>query len=213
MTRHPPLSQPEFMQGLRSLLIGAHQFLLHPIALIRAWGRLYGPVRDPRIVLSIFLHDIGYAFTPNMDGPEGERHVEAGAVLMTLLCDPPSRRQPLSTPWGVLTLGPWGRFTLLHSRFYAAHLGLSPSRLCAADKLAMTLEPFYVQRVRLSGEVWEYLAMARAGRYGHLDLPEGTGIDVIRCWAKLTSNRMSAWATLNAPTLTPEPSALLRTSP
>lgn len=200
------------MQGLRSLLVGAHQFLLHPIALFRAWQRLYGPVRDPKLVLAFCLHDVGYALTPNMDGTEGERHVELGARLMTVLCDPPRSRAPLTTPWGMLHLGPWGRFTLLHSRFYAAHLGLTPSRLCAADKLAMTLEPFYLQRVRLSGEVWEYLAQARAGRYGELELPEG-GHQAMRHWASLTRDRMHHWATLHAAALTPEPSTSLREAP
>ncbi|AFD27302.1 hypothetical protein DGo_PB0033 (plasmid) [Deinococcus gobiensis I-0] len=190
------------MSGLRSLLVGAHCFFLHPIAVYRAWVALYGPARDARLLLAFLLHDVGYALTSDLDGPQGERHVELGARLMTRLCDPRASRQPRTTPWGTLTLGPWGEFTLLHSRYYARHLGLQPSRLCAADKLAITFEPAYELRVILSGEVQEYLRHAQAGRYPDVQLPEGAGV---RLWATLTKAAMRHWAWTHAAVLTPEP--------
>ena len=52
-------------------------------------------------------------------------------------------------------------FTVAH-RFIAKQLDRQPSRLCAADKLACALEPWwlYLPRVILSGEVVEYMALA-----------------------------------------------------
>ena len=79
---------------------------------------------------------------------------------MTALCDRPlhrggwrgceSRGNGPSSPW----LGPWGEFVYYHSRFLAKRHGRRPSRLCAADKLAVALEPWwlYLPRVIASGE-------------------------------------------------------------
>lgn len=195
------------MRGLASLLVGAHQFLLHPLAVARAWRTLYGPVRDWHLVLAFFLHDLGYAFTPDLDGPQGERHVEFGARWMTLLCDPPASRSQLTTPWGELTLGPWGRFTLLHSRFYAAKLGLAPSQLCAADKLAIHFEPAYLLRVRLSGEVHEYMACARQGRYPGVSFHAGADRAAQQQWYALARGEMTTWAWRHAAQVSPPPAA------
>jgi hypothetical protein len=84
--------------GTRSVLYGYHAFYLHPLFVARGWYALYGWRRvqigirsvhdhgatvyvrvwtsllDPRLWLSFFLHDLGYLGSPNMDGPEGERH-------------------------------------------------------------------------------------------------------------------------------------------
>ena len=68
--------------GTKSVLFGAHCFFLHPIFVFAAWYRLYGFPFDPRLWFCFFLHDIGYFGKPNMDGPEGETHVEFGANIM-----------------------------------------------------------------------------------------------------------------------------------
>ena len=54
----------------------------------------------------------------------------------------------------------WRVFTCSHSRFYARLLEIPPSRLCAADKLATALEPWwlYLPRAALTGELDEYMA-------------------------------------------------------
>lgn len=164
---------------------------------------LYGPRLSWRLLIAIFTHDLGYATCRDIDGPTGTRHPELGARLTTALCDPRPTRTPIPTPWGTLTLGPWGLFTLLHSRTYAAHLGRPPSRLCAADKLAITFEPAYLPRAHLSGEIREYLADARAGRHGPvavLHTPADT-----RVWYALTRARMTRWAHQHARTCTPQP--------
>lgn len=127
--------------GTKSILYGAHAFWLHPFFVAKAWTQLYGFPFDPRLWVSFFFHDIGYAGKPNMDGPEGETHPYLGASLVTKLC-------------GTV----WGDFTLLHSRSLAKTLGRMPSKLCAADKLAFCLTPkwLYLKMVNLTGEIHEY---------------------------------------------------------
>ena len=130
--------------GTKSVLFGAHCFFLHPWFVAWAWWRLYGFPRDIRLWIAFFVHDLGYWGKPNMDGPEGERHVEWGAQLMG--------------HW----FGPaWHDLSLYHSRFYAKRDRKPFSRLCVADKLACALEPdwLYLARVWLSGEIHEYMAL------------------------------------------------------
>lgn len=53
----------------------------------------------------------------------------------------------------------WVEFSKYHSKTYASKYGKEPSKLYAADKLAMALEPkwLYLLRVRLTGEISEYM--------------------------------------------------------
>lgn len=73
--------------GTRSLLFGAHQFLIHPWFVAEAWRRLFGFPWDPRLWVLFFVHDLGYLGKPNMDGPEGEQHPRLGARIMGALFD------------------------------------------------------------------------------------------------------------------------------
>jgi len=140
--------------GPRSVLWGAHQFLIHPLFVAAAWTRLYGFPRDPRLWVAFFVHDLGYLFLwcKNMDGPEGERHVEWGAAVMHRLFDANDSEEPTY----------WRDLLLYHSRFRAKQDGRPYSRLCVADKLSVALEPWwlYLPRVIASGEVHEYIALA-----------------------------------------------------
>lgn len=146
--------------GTKSVLFGAHQFLIHPWFVAWAWWRLYGFPLDPRLWVAFFVHDIGYIGKPNMDGPEGEEHPLFGARLMSRLFD--WRCRHAMAGQDDLALGPWGWFTLLHSRFYAKRLGLQPSRLCIADKLAICLTPawLYLPMTRATGEIREYMKLS-----------------------------------------------------
>jgi len=132
--------------GTKSILFGAHQFIIHPIFVFLAWRQLYGFPTDPRLWLAFILHDLGYFGLPNMDGPEGETHVEWAANLMG--------------KWFGLE---WYELCLYHSRFYAKKHHKPVSRLCLADKLAFVLTPkqLYLPLVKLTGEVEEYMALAR----------------------------------------------------
>lgn len=130
--------------GTRSLLFGAHQFLLHPLFLALAWWKLYGAPLDPRLWIAFLVHDLGYWGKADMDGDEGQRHPELGGRIMARL-------------FGQA----WGDFTRLHSRHYAALEGCEPSPLCAADKLVLVITPrwLYLPLVCLTGEAAEYQAL------------------------------------------------------
>jgi hypothetical protein len=157
--------------GTKSVLFGAHCFAFHCFFVAIGWWKLhrfrrvlighrwqpvtpseafqpvYASLLHPALWVAFFVHDIGYLGKPNMDGPEGEQHPQTGAAIMRRLFGEP-----------------WGRFVLLHSRFLAKQLGLRPSALCIADKLAIALEPwwFYLPRVNLTGEIREYMAKSSA---------------------------------------------------
>ncbi len=132
--------------GTKSVLIGAHCFFLHPWFVAAAWWKLYGFPLDPRLWVAFFVHDVGYFGKPNMDGAEGETHVELGAKIMGVF-----GRQ-------------WEDFTRYHSRFYAKRDGVQYTRLCVADKLAICLTPawLYLPMVNWTGEIREYMAMSAA---------------------------------------------------
>jgi hypothetical protein len=131
--------------GTRSLLFGAHQFLLHPLCLAIAWTKLYGFPRDFRLWAAFFLHDIGYFGCRDMDGLDGQHHPELGAKIM-----------------GRLFGHEWEMFCLGHSRFHAHLLGIKISRLCIADKLATAIVPawLYLPMVKVTGELPGYMAIS-----------------------------------------------------
>lgn len=56
----------------------------------------------------------------------------------------------------------WSDFSKYHSRVYAGKCGVSFSRLCVADKLAVSIEPkwLYLPRVKWTGEIKEYMEMS-----------------------------------------------------
>jgi hypothetical protein len=132
--------------GTKSILFGAHQFILHPLFVALAWWKLYGFPYDPRLWIAFIVHDLGYWGKPNMDGPEGDRHVEWGARFMLF--------------FGIK----WHDFCLYHSRFYAKKNKQPFSRLCVADKLSICLMPpwLYLPLARATGEIVEYMALAKS---------------------------------------------------
>ena len=131
--------------GTRSLLFGAHQVFIHPWFVAWAWWKLYGFPMDFRLWIAFIIHDWGYWGKPNMDGAEGELHPYWAAKIMSFFDDQPG--------------GHWHDFTLYHSRFLAKLHDKIPSRLCAADKLAIGLTPawLYLPLTWLSRELPEYM--------------------------------------------------------
>lgn len=162
--------------GTKSVLFGAHAFWLHPWFVAWAWFKLYGwnqvyvgqqyyslrdknrnpaaqhPVMtslwDPRLWIAFFLHDLGYWGKSDMDGEEGEWHPLWAANLVY---------KWFGTAWF------W--FVLLHSRFLAKNYGREPSNLCWADKLSMSVTPWwlYLPMVKMTGEIREYRHRQMAG--------------------------------------------------
>lgn len=178
--------------GTKSVIFGAHCFFIHPFFLALAWWKLYSFPWDIRLWFVFFLHDIGYLGKPNMDGEEGETHPELGAKIVSRLFDDGKNFNANSLTnrdlWKY-ALGEksyyiddkgkekrvpkdgnfWYRFSLYHSRFYSKAKGIYFSPLCAADKLAVGLEPIwlYLPRVILTGEIKEYMHLAtkEGGKY------------------------------------------------
>ena len=122
-----------------------------------AWWRLNGFPWDARLWFAFWLHDAGYVGKPNLDGPEGETHVELGARIM-----------------GLLFGKSWGAFTAAHSRYWAKRNGCQVSRLCLADKLAFVLTPawLYLPMARATGELHEYMLRARERQAGSVHFTE-----------------------------------------
>jgi len=156
--------------GTKSLLFGVHQVIIHPITVFIAWWKLYGFPKDPRLWIAFIVHDWGYWGKPNMDGKEGETHVELGARIMSKLFDIDDH---VSFDWNDMiyklkkgTDKYWYYFTLYHSRFYAKANNASISKLCVADKYAFIILPkwFYIFTGTLSGEIKEYMAKGRSGK-------------------------------------------------
>lgn len=160
--------------GTKSVLFGAHCFFLHPWFVAAAWTKLYGFPFDPRMWFVFMLHDIGYFGKPNMDGEEGERHPWTGAKIVSWLFDdecgvafPSISGRTIGALLCVMfgkppSSGNWYSFSLYHSRFLAKKYGVPPSLFCVADKLAITLVPWwlYLPMVNWTGEIKEYMAMS-----------------------------------------------------
>lgn len=156
--------------GTRSVLWGAHCFFIHPFFVAAAWWKLYGRPAEWPLIVAFIVHDLGYWGKTAMDSDSGERHVELGAYIMTVLFDPVVTLDNFDDyaliefdngTWHLL--GKWGMFSLLHSRYYSKKMNLPVSQLCVADKLGVTLEPWwlYLPRVFASGEIYEYLEYAQ----------------------------------------------------
>ena len=171
--------------GTKSVLFGAHCFFLHPWFVAAGWWKLFGFPWDPRLWVAFFVHDIGYWGKPNMDGPEGEAHVELGARIMQRLFD----RDRFGM--GDAARYRWHDFSLLHSRYYAKRFGLPVSRLCYADKLSFALTPWwlYLPMVTATGEILEYLKNAQKADSLHW---KPTGDDK-RLWHRQLCEYMTKW--------------------
>lgn len=219
--------------GTKSVLYGAHCFFIHPVFVFIAWWKLYGFPWDPRLWVAFFVHDLGYWGKPNMDGEEGETHPELGAIIMHKLFDRRDLIITLSKSGSKLWNGgiyesysgrhfqitkstrcKWYRFCYYHSRFLAKKDGRPYSKLCVADKLAVSIEPWwlYLPRVKMTGEIHEYrkLAAKREGdgenisKYQSMLLNNESEL----LWLKGMKSYLKAWAyehrDLKEDTWTPE---------
>ena len=157
--------------GTKSVLFGVHQFILHPLFVLRAWHILYG--KRPRLyeLCAIITHDLGYLGKPNMDGKEGETHPEVAAAWWRKNFGEKSRFW-----WtGDTSFGERVAIEILgHSRFHAKANNLPLSKLFAPDKLSTALYPkwLYLLLGNLSGEIHEYRIRAAVrysdhGQKGH----------------------------------------------
>jgi hypothetical protein len=137
--------------GTKSVLFGAHCFLIHGFFVARGWWTLWGFPWDPRLWTAFFVHDLGYLGCGDMDGSQGEEHVHLGAKIM-----------------GLLFGDSWAVFTLRHSRYWAKKHGVGVSKLCYADKLAFAITPgwLYLPMACATGELAEYMEKSRNRQAG-----------------------------------------------
>ncbi len=133
--------------GTKSLLFGAHQFLLHPLMVLLSWLVYYKQMPKFYQLCAIVTHDWGYWGSPNMDGEEGREHPEKAANIWRL-----------SGKFGVKVIGE----ILGHSASYASKYRLPVSKLYKADKLSPIFIScyFYVFLGSLSGEILEYMEVS-----------------------------------------------------
>lgn len=143
--------------GPRSVIFGAHQFVIHPVFLEIAWRKLYKSKPTWKQRAAFALHDLGYLvqWCGEMDGGEGKRHPEWGARAMSWLFD---RNHLLIVDGHIQSSRYWYKFCAGHSRHYAKLVGVEMSPLMRADKLATHLYPrwLYAGLMKLSGEWREY---------------------------------------------------------
>ena len=69
--------------GTKSVLYGAHCVVVHPWFLAVAWWKLYGFPWDIRLWGAFGCTTSGTFSKRDMDGLDGETHVELGARIMT----------------------------------------------------------------------------------------------------------------------------------
>ena len=134
--------------GTKSVIYGGHQFLIHPFTVLLAYIELYG-FPNWKVLVCIFIHDLGYLGVNDMEGKQGELHPMFGAKTAHKYLD---RGHELY----------YYNFCLYHSRTLAYIHNTTPSLLCWADKLSIKYERWwtYLPRAVLSGEAKEYRQIA-----------------------------------------------------
>lgn len=130
--------------GTKSLLFGAHQFILHPLTVLIAWYKIYRWFPTWREFVCILIHDWGYWGCRSMDGSDGGLHSAWAADWVS---------RHFSWQGGYYYF-----LCLYHSRHIAKAHGNSVSRLFYADKLSFAYLPWwlYVPMTLMSKEIWEY---------------------------------------------------------
>jgi len=148
--------------GLRSLLFGCHQFILHPIFVYRAWVALYGWPNFAE-TLAIIFHDWGHVSSRKMDDEYGEMHPARIWRAFEWLANKFRwwrwmRHQLISA----------GTISANHSRFWCQKIHAKPSKLCFADKAVFIYQPSWTWCLCawLSGEGKEYLANKKFEAHG-----------------------------------------------
>lgn len=110
-------------KGLRSVLFGMHNPIIHGIFVYLAWIRIYHEIPSLREIICILFHDIGYIKQNIIDG-DSDKHPEMGAKIC-----------------GQLFGKEYYNLCIAHSRDYANKLNLSLSKLGYADKYCVFMTP------------------------------------------------------------------------
>lgn len=192
--------------GQKSLLVGIHQFLLHPLFVAIAWTMLYGIPWNPKLWFCFLVHDWGYWFCTDIDGESGKGHPHFGALLVHRLCDRTKQETISLSTLETLNLNErtlsyelktaeWLDFCLYHSRYSAEKDSVPVSRLCIADKLATALVPtwLFIFLATISGEMRELEVRARDKDSGYVP---SLGMSKYR-WINNTRKKFREWVAEN----------------
>lgn len=169
--------------GTKSVLFGAHQFILHPLLLFIGWWQEYG---FRRVEIGYVTRTVGRSIYDEIADPFAEPW-QIREQFLTSLWDPrlwvafivhdlgywgkPNMDGPegeTHPEFGARLLqrwfgDPWGELVLYHSRYFAKRANRAVSPLCHADKRVIILEPswIYLPRVWATGELREFIAVAK----------------------------------------------------
>lgn len=146
-----------------------------------------------------------------MDDEKGEQHPYFGARIMGWLFDRKNRYTVLGCECKICKGiqeedSYWYNFTLYHSRFLAKRNGANYSKLCVADKLAITLTPkwLYLPIANWSGEIKEYMKDAAKNSGGAISVQESQVLwknsvdDYVRKWVEEHKDmKADTWTTAN----------------
>lgn len=67
-------------EGTKSLLIGCHNFIIHPLMVIKAWHWWFKTWPEPWQIVCIFIHDLGLAGRQYLSDPAAKKgHWRLGA--------------------------------------------------------------------------------------------------------------------------------------
>ncbi len=139
------------MNGLRSVIIGMHNPIIHGLLVVLAWRKIYRKSPSLKELVCILLHDVGYIKQDFIDG-NGDKHPELGAKICGWL---------FGKEYYILCI--------THSREYAKKLNLPISKLGYADKYSVLLIPNLIYRplIYAGGEAQEYHRTTKTRKWGY----------------------------------------------
>ncbi len=154
------------MKGLRSIIIGMHNPIIHGLLVVLAWRKIYRKSPSLKELICILLHDIGYIKQDFIDG-NGDKHPELGAKICGWL---------FGKKYYILCI--------THSRNYAKKLNLPLSKLGYADKYSVILIPnlIYKPLIYLGGEAEEYHRTTKTRKWGYPIQTQLIKDDYLRWW-------------------------------
>jgi len=112
-------------EGTKSVLFGAHS-IMHSLVVIISWKKLYHEWPSWKVVVCIFLHDIGYWGKNYISEKSNEGHAELGCRVAHRLFGP---------EYGHLVLG--------HSSSACKKFGIPKSLLEAPDDYSWIIAPLW----------------------------------------------------------------------
>ena len=190
--------------GTKSVLFGVHCFFIHPFYVAKAWKILYpDEKRKLQHWVAFFVHDLGYIGCEKMDDEKGEMHPYFGANIMHKLFDYNPKNIGIKKgklyQYVIDNYEPyfdyWYEFTLYHSRFLAKKNNAQYSKLCVADKLAITLTPkwLYLICANLTGEIKEYMKDSSRNSNGLIEPENKFKLKNQLKWKKSVDEYVTKW--------------------